>query len=76
MQPTSEPIDSLYREMVLAARKMPPEQKLLAPARLFEYARNLTMASIRNQHPQATEEEVRQLFRASMKISQRLEDRR
>ena len=52
MQPTKELIDALFRDEVLRARRMPPEEKLLAGARLFEYACQITAAGIRNQFPE------------------------
>ena len=36
MQPTPELIDQLYRDRVLCARRMPPEEKLLAGAELYD----------------------------------------
>ncbi len=73
MQPTPEPIDSLHRDKILRARKMPPDRKLLAPARLYDYARNITLTGIRNQHPNASAEEIRELFRQRMKLARQLE---
>ncbi|HVX83913.1 MAG TPA: hypothetical protein VH253_03780 [Phycisphaerae bacterium] len=67
------PVDALFREKVLRARAAPAERKLLAPARLFEYARGIAMAGIRRQHPEATELEVRELFRQRMKLGRELE---
>jgi hypothetical protein len=68
-------IDSIYRDKVLRARKTPSARKIFAPARLFEYARGITVAGIRNQHPHATEAEVRVLFRRRMDIARQLEGR-
>jgi hypothetical protein len=36
MEPTQELIDDIYRQKVLRARAMPPEEKLFAGIRLFE----------------------------------------
>ena len=49
--------EEIYRERVVEARAMPPEEKLLAGEELFEYACAITLAGIRNQFPDASEEE-------------------
>lgn len=67
--------DAIYREKVLRARKIPPDRKIFAPARLFDYARGITLAAIRNQYPHATEPEVRVLFRRRMDLARQLEGR-
>ena len=43
MEPTRELIDEIYRERVLRARAMSPEEKFLAGPRLFEMACRITM---------------------------------
>ena len=55
--------DELYRERVIRARNMPPEEKILAGQRLFEAACQITLAGIRNQFPGKSEEEYRQILR-------------
>lgn len=75
MEPTEDLKDELYRERVLRARKMPPEEKLLAGGRLFEHACRITMAGIRNQHPEATEERVKQILGERLAMRRRLEGR-
>ena len=56
-------IDELYRQEVLDARRMPMEEKLLAGQRLFEWACTITLAGIRNQNPEASEEQCRKILR-------------
>ncbi len=73
MEPTPEISEAIYRQKVLRARRTPPERKLLAPARLYEHARSISMAGIRNQHPHATAEQVRQLFQRRLKIARELD---
>ena len=51
MEPTKELGDQLYREEVLAARAMTPEQRMLAGAELFEYACKIAEAGIRTNIP-------------------------
>jgi hypothetical protein len=75
MEPSREMIDQLFVDKVMRARRMAPESKLLAPARLFEYARSITMAGIRNEHPAASEEQVREIFQERLKLKRRLEGR-
>jgi hypothetical protein len=51
--------DRIYRERILRARMMPPEEKLWAGEELFNYACAITLAGIRNQFPSYTESECR-----------------
>ena len=73
MEPTRELGDQLYREEVLAARAMTPEQRMLAGAELFEFACEIAAAGIRNQYPGASEEEVAQRLAARLELQRRLE---
>jgi hypothetical protein len=73
MEPTRELIDDLYRQRVLRARRMPPEEKLLDGPRLFEMACRVTMDGIRSQHPDADEAQVRQILAQRLALRQRLE---
>ncbi|MGA2658523.1 MAG: hypothetical protein ABSH34_13555 [Verrucomicrobiota bacterium] len=65
--------DGLYRERVLEARAMAPEDKLLAGEELFEYACSITLAGIRNQFPEATEAECRRILEARLELRERME---
>ena len=47
--------DVLYREEVVRARAMPPEDKLLEGPRLFERACRMMCDGIRYQHPDLDE---------------------
>jgi hypothetical protein len=75
-------IDELYREEVLEARKMTPEEKFLAGEQLFEYACSITLAGIKSQNPEFTDEDCRRELerrldmRERMDLRQRLERRR
>jgi hypothetical protein len=73
MEPTRELGDQLYREEVLAARAMTPQQRVLAGARLFELACRISADGIRAQYPGATEEEVAQRLAARLELGRRLE---
>lgn len=73
MEPTPELIDELYRERVLRARRTPMEEKILAGPRLFDLACRIAMDGIREQHPEADDEEVRRLLRQRLDLRDRLE---
>jgi hypothetical protein len=66
--------DPLYLEEVERARRMTPEDKLFAGAQLFDMACEITMAGIRHQHPEATEEEVRAILNERLAQQRRREE--
>ena len=72
---TQRLIDELYREEIIEARQMPPEEKILAGQRLFEAACRMTLAGIRNQFPEASEERCLEILRQRLKLQRRLEER-
>jgi hypothetical protein len=76
MEPTDELIEQLHREDLEQARRMTPEQKLLAGAELFDYACEITKAGIRAQHPDADEETVLKLLRDRLEMAEKIELRR
>jgi hypothetical protein len=65
--------EALYRERVLEARVMTPEEKFLAGEELFEYACSITLAGIRNQFPSADDEECRKILEQRLELRERLE---
>ena len=67
--------EELYRERVVEARAMPPEEKLLAGEELFEYACAITLAGIRNQFPDLSEAECLQLLEQRLELRERMEKR-
>jgi hypothetical protein len=69
-------IEELYREEVLEARGMAPEQKLLLGEELFDYACSITLAGIRNQFPEATDAEQRRILEGRLELQRKLEERR
>jgi hypothetical protein len=73
MKPTRELGDQLYREQVLAARAMKPEEKLLAGPRLFDFACRVAMDGIRQQFPEADENRVREILAERVALGRRLE---
>jgi hypothetical protein len=71
--PIKELADAIYRERVLRARRMSPEQKFLAGAELFEMACQITLAGIRHQNPNADEHRVQEIFHQRLALARRLE---
>ena len=65
-------IDELYREEVLDARKMPIEEKLLLGERLFRWACEATLAGIRNQNPDANEQECQRILVERIELGKKL----
>jgi len=74
MEPEKELIDQLYREQVLQARKMRPEDKLLAGARLFDRSCRIMADGIRDEYPDADERRVREILAQRLAILRRLEE--
>jgi hypothetical protein len=66
-------VDALYREAVLEARQMSPEEKFLLGEELFEYACSITLCGIRNQNPGFSEEECHQELQRRLDLAERLE---
>jgi hypothetical protein len=73
MQPTKELIDELYRERVERARKMSPEDKLLAGARLFDRSCRIMADGIRDEFPDADEQRVKEILRERLALARRFE---
>jgi len=71
---TQRLIDELYREEVLEARAMRPIDKLRAGQQLFESACRITLAGIRNQNPDATDEQCREILRQRLVLQRKLEE--
>jgi hypothetical protein len=66
-------IDELYREEVLDARKMSPDDKFLAGEELFRLACEVTLAGIRDQNPAATEAECRRILEERLRLGEWLQ---
>ena len=71
---TQRLIDELYREEILEARAMPPEDKIRAGQQLFEAACRVTLAGIRNQNPGLSEERYIDILRQRLELQRRLEE--
>jgi hypothetical protein len=71
---TQRLIDELYREEILEARAMSPEDKILAGQQLFEAACRVTLAGIRHENPGASEEQCLEILRQRLELQRRLEE--
>ncbi len=73
MFPTKELADELFLDKVRAARAMDPAVRFLDGPRLFDYACRIVESGLRNQYPNASEDEIRQKVRDRVKLMRRLE---
>ena len=62
MDPSQELVDQLYRQEILRARRIPPDQRLLDGMRLFERSCGLMMDGIRDEQPDADEQQVTEIL--------------
>ncbi len=67
------PTTTLDEEELRTARETPPAEKLIAGARLFDYACAITSAGIRRQHPNASDEQVLAILRERLDWAARWE---
>jgi hypothetical protein len=73
MEPSKKLADELYREEVLRARAMSPEQRLLVGARLFDRVCRIMADGIRDEYPGADEQQVRDILIQRLRLARRLE---
>jgi hypothetical protein len=73
MHPTRELIDAIERDRVAAARRMSPEEKLLAGPRLFDRSCRIMADGIRHQFPDADEARVQEILRERLQKTRELE---
>ena len=66
-------IDELYREEVLEARQMSPEEKFLAGEELFSMACEITLGGIRNENPGATDAECQRILEERIRLGEWLQ---
>jgi hypothetical protein len=71
MEPTAEIIDNIYRERVLRARNTPLEEKFLAGPKLFARSCRLMTDGIRNEYPDADEQQVQHFLRQRLALLRR-----
>ena len=75
MEPNRQLINDIYWEQVRRARAMSDTDKLLAGPRLFQRSCRIMCDGIRNEYPQASEEEVKKILRERLALARRLESR-
>jgi hypothetical protein len=73
MQPIAQLADELFLDKVRRARATDPAEKLLDGARLFDFVCRIMSDGIRNQFPQADDEEVQRRLIEQLAIARRLE---
>jgi hypothetical protein len=76
MPPNPELIDRLYRDKVEAARRQTPEERVLASFELTEFVYRTIADGVRDQFPQASDEEVQRLTCERIARVKRLQERR
>lgn len=73
MEPTQQLIDELFLDKIRAARRMSPEDRLLAGPRLFERSCRIMLDGLRDENPEADEVRLQELFRERLAAWLRLE---
>jgi hypothetical protein len=63
----------LYREKVLRARQMTPEEKFLAGEELFLAECNRTLAEIRGEYPAFSEEQCRRELKGRLELQKQMD---
>jgi hypothetical protein len=66
--------DALYWEHVERARRLTPEQRLMAGPELFDYACTVTLSALREQMPGAGEAELLEALRRRLAVKRKLEE--
>jgi hypothetical protein len=66
--------DTLYWEKIERARRMKPEDRMLAGTELFDYACNITLTALREQMPGKSEAELLAALRQRLAIKRQLEE--
>lgn len=67
-------IDEIFREKVLRARAMTPEEKFGSVYRLFEQACEVARAGIRDQYPDVDAAQIEKELERRLTIGRRLEE--
>lgn len=65
--------DEIFRDRVLRARRMRPEEKLSAGSELFEYAAGIALTGICAQNPGISEQEARRILAQRLALVERME---
>ncbi len=67
-------IDQLYREEILRARKMTPQERLRATFEITDFALKMMRSSLRHHHPEADDAEILRLGRERIAKVRRLNE--
>ena len=65
--------EQIFRDRVLRARRESPGQKLFDALELFDFACGWTEAGIRNQHPGASDADVKRILRERLNLQRKME---
>lgn len=65
--------EQFFWDHVKASRSISPERRLLDCLDMYDLARTFTLAGIRNQHPDAGEDEIVRLLWERLKIAKHIE---
>ena len=76
MMLTKELADQLFREQILQARRMTPDERVREGLRLSDLAVRVMADGVRHQFPAAPEEELRRLLRERIERVRRLKEMR
>ena len=74
MNPHQPFIDQLYREEILRARKLTPQQRLRAIFEVTKFALRMMRGSLRHHHPEADDAEILRLARERIAKVRRLNE--
>jgi len=66
--------DDIFRDRVLRARQMPPDERIMDGPRLFDQACEIALSAIRGQHPEFTEDECQRELTRRIEIVRRLDE--
>jgi len=67
-------IDQLYREEILRARKMTPQERLRATFEVTDFSLKMMRSSLRQHHPAADEAEILRLGRERIAKVRRMQE--
>ncbi len=74
MEPTTQLVDQLFVDKVLAARERSLEEKFLAGGNLFEAAVERMKIGVLMQYPNASDEQIQSELRRRLAISRHMEN--
>lgn len=69
-------LDEIYRRKILHSRKLTPEQRITGALELSDTVARIIREGVRDQFPEASEEEVQRLFIERVRRVKRLHERR